>query len=120
MAHSCGSVAEIIPDLVEIGLDVLESVQPEAAGINPMSQETFGAKIYILGMSGSREHHSFWNARLHSQGDKHAQAGYEEGRRHSRSGPNPCNRRPPDGNAVAIVESFAATGAPNQQVQATL
>ena len=30
LQHSCGSVAEIIPDLIEIGLDVLESVQPEA------------------------------------------------------------------------------------------
>ena len=26
---------DIIPDLIEIGLDVLESVQPEAAGMNP-------------------------------------------------------------------------------------
>lgn len=28
--HSCGSVADIMPDIIEIGMDVLESVQPEA------------------------------------------------------------------------------------------
>lgn len=35
MHHSCGSVANILPDIIEIGIDVLESVQPEAAGMNP-------------------------------------------------------------------------------------
>jgi uroporphyrinogen decarboxylase len=30
LSHCCGNVAEIVPDLIEIGLDVLESVQPEA------------------------------------------------------------------------------------------
>ena len=30
MHHTCGSVAEIIPDLIDCGLDVLQSVQPEA------------------------------------------------------------------------------------------
>ena len=38
MSHSCGSVAEIMPDLIEIGLDVLESVQPEAAGMNQIGR----------------------------------------------------------------------------------
>jgi uroporphyrinogen decarboxylase len=28
MFHSCGNVTEFIPDLIEIGLDVLEPVQP--------------------------------------------------------------------------------------------
>lgn len=31
--HVCGNVADIMPDLIEIGLDVLQSVQPEA--MNP-------------------------------------------------------------------------------------
>ncbi|MFH1708518.1 MAG: uroporphyrinogen decarboxylase family protein [Planctomycetota bacterium] len=33
--HCCGSAAAIMGDIVEIGLDVLESVQPEAADMNP-------------------------------------------------------------------------------------
>lgn len=35
LAHCCGSIVDIIPDVIEIGLDVLESVQPEARGMNP-------------------------------------------------------------------------------------
>jgi uroporphyrinogen decarboxylase len=55
MSHSCGSVADIIPDLIEIGLDVLESVQPEAAGMNPYDlKEKFGDKIAFWGCLGSQ------------------------------------------------------------------
>jgi uroporphyrinogen decarboxylase len=31
MHHTCGSVYEIIPDMIGCGLDILQSVQPEAA-----------------------------------------------------------------------------------------
>jgi uroporphyrinogen decarboxylase len=34
--HSCGSVASIIEDLIEIGVEVLNPVQPMAAGMNPV------------------------------------------------------------------------------------
>lgn len=55
MSHSCGSVAEIIPDLIEIGLDVLESIQPEAAGMNPyILKKKFGDKITFWGGLGSQ------------------------------------------------------------------
>jgi uroporphyrinogen decarboxylase len=33
--HSCGSVAPIIEDLIEIGVDCLNPVQPTAAGMDP-------------------------------------------------------------------------------------
>ena len=35
LQHMCGSIAEILPQLIEIGLDVYESVQPEAKNNNP-------------------------------------------------------------------------------------
>jgi uroporphyrinogen decarboxylase len=34
--HSCGSVASIIEDLIEIGVEVLNPVQPMADGMNPV------------------------------------------------------------------------------------
>jgi uroporphyrinogen decarboxylase len=34
MHHTCGSVVDIIPDMIECGLDVLQSIQPEAAGMS--------------------------------------------------------------------------------------
>jgi uroporphyrinogen decarboxylase len=33
--HTCGSVANIIDDLIEIGVDILNPVQPKAAGMDP-------------------------------------------------------------------------------------
>jgi uroporphyrinogen decarboxylase len=33
--HTCGSVASIIDDLIETGVDILNPVQPSAAGMNP-------------------------------------------------------------------------------------
>jgi uroporphyrinogen decarboxylase len=55
MSHSCGSVAEIIPDIIEIGMDVLESVQPEAAGMNPYELKLqFGNDITFWGCLGSQ------------------------------------------------------------------
>lgn len=53
--HCCGSVVEIMPDLIEIGLDVLESVQPEAAGMNPYElKRHWGDKITFWGCLGSQ------------------------------------------------------------------
>lgn len=55
LSHSCGSVADIIPDAIEIGLDVLESCQPEAAGMNPYElKKQFGDKITFWGALGSQ------------------------------------------------------------------
>jgi uroporphyrinogen decarboxylase len=55
MSHSCGSVADIMPDIIEIGLDVLESVQPEAEGMNTyVLKEKWGDKIAFWGTLGSQ------------------------------------------------------------------
>jgi uroporphyrinogen decarboxylase len=55
MHHSCGSVAEIMPDIIEIGMDVLESVQPEAVGMNPYElKRKWGDKISFWGGLGSQ------------------------------------------------------------------
>jgi len=34
MHHTCGSVVDIIPDMIACGLDVLQSIQPEAANMS--------------------------------------------------------------------------------------
>jgi len=34
--HSCGSIPEIIPDFIEIGLDILNPIQPQAQGMDPV------------------------------------------------------------------------------------
>ncbi len=34
MHHTCGSVVELIPDFIDCGLDILQSLQPQAAGMD--------------------------------------------------------------------------------------
>ena len=55
LSHCCGSVVDIIPDMVEAGLDVLESVQPEARGMAPYGlKRRFGDDIAFWGCLGSQ------------------------------------------------------------------
>ena len=55
LSHCCGSVSEIMGDIVEIGLDVLESVQPEADGMNPYElKRQWGDRIAFWGGLGSQ------------------------------------------------------------------
>lgn len=46
--HSCGSVSKILPDLVEMGLQVLNPVQPECMDIADLKQR-YGAQLSFYG-----------------------------------------------------------------------
>jgi len=46
--HSCGNVEKIIPSLVEMGLDVLNPVQPEAMDLETLKKQ-FGSKLTFWG-----------------------------------------------------------------------
>ena len=55
ISHCCGSIAEIMPDVIEIGLDVLESVQPEAVDMSPYElKQKWGDRIAFWGGLGSQ------------------------------------------------------------------
>jgi len=48
--HSCGGVSELIPDWIEIGLDIIQSLQPKAAGMDAEKlKKDFGGKIVFWG-----------------------------------------------------------------------
>jgi uroporphyrinogen decarboxylase len=50
MHHTCGAVADLIPDLVDGGLDVLQSIQPEAAGMSLAElRAAFGKELCFHG-----------------------------------------------------------------------
>ena len=50
MHHTCGSVASIIPRMIDCGLDVLQSLQPEATGMAPESlKAAFGGRLCFQG-----------------------------------------------------------------------
>jgi len=48
--HSCGSIYAIIPDLIEIGVDILNPIQPLAVDMDPFRlKEEFGDKLTFHG-----------------------------------------------------------------------
>jgi len=50
MHHTCGAVRPLVPDLVARGLDILQSLQPEAAGMDPSSlKREFGRDLSFQG-----------------------------------------------------------------------
>lgn len=55
MHHTCGSVFEIIPDLVEIGVGILNPIQP-VAGMDPARlKEAYGGRIVFHGGLDTQE-----------------------------------------------------------------
>ncbi len=55
MLHSDGSIRQIIPDLIEIGLDVLNPIEPETTDMNPVDiKKNFGAQLVMHGGASSR------------------------------------------------------------------
>ena len=50
MLHTCGGVRELIPDLIEIGLDILNPIQTRAKGMDPKKlKKEFGKDICFHG-----------------------------------------------------------------------
>jgi uroporphyrinogen decarboxylase len=48
--HSCGSIREVIPDLIEIGADILNPVQTNAEGMDPEGlKREFGSELTFWG-----------------------------------------------------------------------
>jgi uroporphyrinogen decarboxylase len=51
--HSCGNVRAVVPDLVELGLDVLHPIQPEALDVVELKRE-FGGELTFCGGLGTQ------------------------------------------------------------------
>jgi len=52
--HSCGNIRAVIPDLVELGLDILHPIQPEAMDVVELKAE-FGDKLTLCGGLGTQD-----------------------------------------------------------------
>jgi len=50
VCHSCGNLLPLIDDLLEIGVDALESLQPEAMDVYELKRRTYGRMVLIGGM----------------------------------------------------------------------
>jgi uroporphyrinogen decarboxylase len=107
LSHCCGSVIDILPDIVEIGLDVLESVQPEARGMNPYElKKKFGNSITFWGGLGSQSTIPFGTPeRISSEVDRLC-AHLGRGGRYILSPAKALQPETPTANAAILVEAF--------------
>jgi len=107
--HCCGSAADVMADVVEIGLDVLESVQPEAAGMNPYElKREWGDRITFWGGLGSQStipHGTPEQIRSEVQRLRREMA---VGGGYILAPAKPLRSETPTENAVAVVEEFLA------------
>ncbi|MDP7637593.1 MAG: uroporphyrinogen decarboxylase family protein [Phycisphaerae bacterium] len=54
--HSCGSIVPIIEDLIEMGLDILDPIQPKATGMEPEElKNRFGDRLTLHGAVDEQE-----------------------------------------------------------------
>lgn len=99
----------IIPDLIEIGLDVLESVQPEAADMNPYElKKKWGDKIAFWGCLGSQSTIPFGTPReIHEEVRRLCrEMGIDSG--YILAPAKPLQPETPTANAVAVIEAFTS------------
>lgn len=107
MGHSCGSVAEIIPDLIEIGMDVLESCQPEAAGMNPYElKKKFGRNITFWGCLGSQSTIPMGTPEAIRKEVVRLKREMSRGGGFILAPAKPLQPETPTANAVAVLEAF--------------
>ena len=107
MSHCCGSVAEIMGDIVEMGLDVLESVQPEAEGMIPYQlKEQWGDKITFWGGLGSQSILPFGSPQQIKQEVTKLCREMAKGGGYILAPAKPLQLETPIQNAVAAIEAF--------------
>ena len=107
MHHSCGAVAQIMPDLIEIGVDVLESCQPEAAGMNPYElKQKWGDKITFWGALGSQSTIPMGTPAQIKAEVQHLCREMGKGGGYILAPAKPLQPETPTANAVAVIEAF--------------
>ena len=107
LLHCCGSVAEIMGDIVEIGLDVLESVQPEAAGMNPYElKKQWGDNITFWGGLGSQSTIPFGTPGEIRREIARLRTEMSQGGGYILAPAKGLRPETPTANAVAVLEAF--------------
>ena len=103
--HSCGSVRAIIPDLIDVGVDILNPIQPLAAGMDPFElKREFGQHLTFDGGIDTQEllpHSTADQVRTHTRrmiAEVGASGGYILGPSHSLQMDVPVE------NIVAMIE----------------
>ena len=105
--HCCGSVADIMGDIIDCGLDVLESIQPEASGMNPYElKRKWGDKITFWGGLGSQSTIPFGSADEVRGEIRRLRREMSSGGGYILAPAKPLRPETPTENAVAVVDTF--------------
>ena len=105
--HCCGSSADIQADIIETGLDVLESVQPEAAGMDPYGlKQAWGGEITYWGCLGSQSTIPFGTPDEIRQEIRQLRREMSKGGGYILAPAKPLRPETPTENAVAVVEEL--------------
>lgn len=107
--HCCGSAADVMGDVAEIGLDVLESVQPEAAGMNPYAlKAAWGDRLTFWGCLGSQSTIPFGTPEQIRAEIRRLRREMSRGGGFILAPAKPLRPETPTANAAALVEEFLA------------
>jgi uroporphyrinogen decarboxylase len=107
--HCCGSISEIMREVVETGLDVLESVQPEAAGMDPYElKRAWGDEITFWGCLGTQRTIPFATPDEIRREIRRLRREMSAGGGYILAPAKPLRPETPTANAAAVVEEFLA------------
>jgi len=106
--HSCGSVFDIIGDLIDIGLDVLQSLQPEAMPVYEIKKR-FGKNIRLWGGVGTQHLLPFGTPKEIRDEVKRMKKELGAGGGYVLSSSKPIMKEVPVENAAAFLEEVIQT-----------
>ncbi len=107
LSHCCGNVREIVPDLIEAGLDVLQSIQAEA--MDPYALKTeFGGSLCLWGGLGTQRLVPFGTPGAIRAEVRHLCVEMGRGGGYLLGPAKALPPETPAENAAAVVEAFVA------------
>ena len=104
--HCCGAVFDIIPDMIEIGLDGLESLQPEAMDVYAIKRE-YGKDLLLWGGLGTQHTLPFGSPKEVRGEIRRLIEELGRGGGYILAPAKPLMEDIPTENAVAVIEEFA-------------
>lgn len=105
LQHCCGSVFDIIPEMIDIGLDVLESLQPEAMDVYEIKRR-YGKHLRLWGGLGTQRLLPFGTADEIRAEVERLRRELGRGGGYILAPAKPLMPEVPTDNAVAAVEAF--------------
>ncbi|MBI5117060.1 hypothetical protein HZA56_11355 [Candidatus Poribacteria bacterium] len=106
MMHCCGNAFEVIPDTIEIGLDVLESLQPEAMDIYEIKRR-YGKNLRLWGGLGTQQVLPFGTPERIRKEIRRLISEMGKGGGYILAPAKPLMKEVPTENAVAVIEEFS-------------